>query len=102
MDNTIAKIIILGLILTVVFCLFRAFYIMVNTKSKEKNKDGVANFLTLRVTFSALLIGFLILSNYMGWIQFHGPHQDPRTVQQMQMQQQYLEQQKAMQESQDQ
>lgn len=58
---------------------------MVSSKGKEKG-DGVANFLTLRVTFSAVLIGFLVLANHQGWIQFHGPHQDPRLMQQMEQQ----------------
>lgn len=89
-----AKLIVIGLIVIVLFCLFRALYFMVSKKGKAKSKDGVANFLTLRVTFSALLIGFLILSNYMGWIEFHAPHQDPRMIQKHQMEQQLLEQQK--------
>jgi hypothetical protein len=58
-------------------------YFMVSSKGKEQ-KDGVANFLTLRVTFSAVLIGFLVLANYKGWIKFHAPYQDPRAVQQIQ------------------
>jgi hypothetical protein len=55
---------------------------MVSAKGK-KQADGVANFLTLRVAFSAVLIGFLVLANYQGWIKFHGPHQDPRVVHQL-------------------
>jgi len=72
-----AKVFIILLILIVVFCLFRALYHMVSSKG-QKQADGVANFLTLRVMFSAALIGFLVLANYNGWIEFHGPYQDPR------------------------
>ena len=53
------------------------------TAKGQKQADGVANFLTLRVTFSAVLIGFLVLANYKGWIEFHGPYQDPRLVHQI-------------------
>jgi hypothetical protein len=59
---------------------------MVSSKGKQQ-ADGVANFLTLRVTFSAVLIAFLVLANYNGWIKFHGPHQDPRLVKQMEQNQ---------------
>jgi hypothetical protein len=79
----LAKGFIILLILIVVFCLFRALYHMVSAKG-QKQAEGVANFLTLRVTFSAVLIGFLVLANYNGWIKFHGPYQDPRFVQQIQ------------------
>jgi branched-subunit amino acid transport protein AzlD len=77
-----AKLFIVILLVIVVFCLFRALYFMVSAKGKQQ-ADGVANFLTLRVTFSAVLIAFLVLANYNGWITFHGPHQDPRQVQQI-------------------
>jgi len=71
--NTI--IIVLGLV--VLFCLFRALYFMVTLKG-PKQGEGVANFLMLRVTFSAILIGFIVVANYAGWIELHGPYQDPR------------------------
>ena len=73
MVNTI--IIVLGLV--VLFCLFRALYFMVTLKG-PKQGEGVANFLMLRVTFSAILIGFIVVANYAGWIELHGPYQDPR------------------------
>ena len=73
MVNTI--IIVLGLV--VLFCLFRALYFMVTLKG-PKQGEGVANFLMLRVTFSAILIGFIVIANYAGWIELHGPYQDPR------------------------
>ena len=73
MVNTI--IIVLGLI--VLFCLFRALYFMVTLKGRKQG-EGVANFLMLRVTFSAILIGFIVVANYAGWIELHGPYQDPR------------------------
>ncbi|MFT7235308.1 MAG: branched-subunit amino acid transport protein AzlD [Methylophagaceae bacterium] len=82
----LAKIFIVVLIFIVLFCLFRALYFMVTAKGKEQ-ADGVANFLTLRVTFSAVLIGFLVLANYQGWIKFHGPHQDPRLIHQIEQNQ---------------
>ena len=91
MGSIIANIIIIALIVTVLCCLFKALYILVRKKG-EKKGDGVANFLTLRVTFSGILIAFLVLANHMGWIHFHGPHQDPRIVHQMALQQQMLEQ----------
>jgi|TARA_B110000908_G_C9981188_1_gene325570 hypothetical protein len=69
--------IIIGLGLIVLFCLFRALYFMVTLKG-PKQGEGVANFLMLRVTFSAILIGFIVVANYAGWIELHGPYQDPR------------------------
>ena len=78
--------VIIGLGLIVLFCLFRALYFMVTSKD-QKQGDGVANFLMLRVTFSAILIAFLVVANYVGWIEFHGPYQDPRLVQTEQSQQ---------------
>ena len=77
--------VIIGLGLIVLFCLFRALYFMVTSKGQEQG-DGVANFLLLRVTFSAILIAFLVVANYVGWIEFHGPYQDPRLVQMEQSQ----------------
>ena len=59
---------------------------MVTSKDQEQG-DGVANFLMLRVTFSAILIAFLVVANYVGWIEFHAPYQDPRLVQTEQSQQ---------------
>jgi len=59
---------------------------MVTSKRGPKQGEGVANFLLLRVTFSAILIGFLVIANYVGWIEFHGPYQDPRLVQMQQSQ----------------
>jgi len=53
---------------------------MVTSKDKRQG-EGVANFLMLRVTFSAILVAFLVVANYVGWIEFHGPYQDPRLVQ---------------------
>lgn len=81
------NVIIISLAVIIVFCLFRALYFMVTTKGKKQG-DGVANFLLLRVTFSAILIGFLVVANYVGWIHFHGPYQDPRLVTQLHQSQQ--------------
>ena len=92
MENIVAKTVIIILIISVIFFLFRALYLMISSKDKTHNRAGVANFLTLRVIFSALLIAFLILSNYMGWVEFHGPYQDPRQIEQMKRQH-YLQQQ---------
>ncbi len=92
MGSIVSNIIIIGLIIVVLFCLFRALYILVSKKGEQKG-DGVANFLTLRVTFSGILIAFLVLANHMGWIHFHGPHQDPRMIQKMMMEQQMMQQQ---------
>ncbi|HAU07331.1 MAG TPA: hypothetical protein DCS49_06010 [Gammaproteobacteria bacterium] len=92
MENMVAKMVIVILIISVIFFLFRALYLMISNKDKSKDRAGVANFLTLRVIFSALLIAFLILSNYMGWVEFHGPYQDPRQIEQMKRQH-YLQQQ---------
>jgi|TARA_B100000795_G_scaffold162573_1_gene122121 hypothetical protein len=50
---------------------------MVSLKG-PKQGEGVANFLMLRVVFSAILIGFIVVANYAGWIELHGPYQDPR------------------------
>ena len=50
---------------------------MVTLKGRKQG-EGVANFLMLRVTFSAILIGFIVVANYAGWIELHGPYQDPR------------------------
>lgn len=81
MENVV-NIIIISLAVIVVFCLFRALYFMVSSKGQKK-EGGVANFLLLRVIFSAILIGFLVVANYVGWIEFHGPYQDPRLVPQI-------------------
>lgn len=76
------NVVIISLAAIVVFCLFRALYFMVTSKG-QKQGGGVAHFLLLRVTFSAILIGFLVVANYVGWIKFHGPYQDPRLVSQV-------------------
>ena len=68
--SMLPKLIAFVLFIFIFFSLFRGLYFLVKGQRND-DKAAVARSLTYRVTFSACLLLFLILSGYMGWIDPH-------------------------------
>lgn len=65
---------IVAVFLLILWQLGASLYYLMNDKG-ETNRTAKA--LTRRVALSVGLILFLVLSHYMGWIQFHGVGRNP-------------------------
>lgn len=63
------KLLILGVIFVILYCLFSAGYFML---SRNRSPEAMAKALTWRIALSVILFAFLILGFYLGWIKPHG------------------------------
>lgn len=64
-----AKLIILGFLIIIIYCLGSALFYML---SRKKTEEATAKALTWRVALSLTLFLLLLLGFWMGWIHPHG------------------------------
>ncbi len=63
------KLIIIAFLLAIVASLASGMFFLIRDPS---NRKRTVNALTVRISLSLLLIAFLVLAYFMGWIQPHG------------------------------
>lgn len=61
-------VIVAGLIAVIVSLGYAFFYLMTDTGDKKRTATALA----VRVSISIAIIVFLLIGNYLGWIQPHG------------------------------